>query len=226
MRGILTINSFIYINGKLFELSHSKVTSLLLMPDSSWSMIPVNGDEFLLVRKICLDLWFPGTFMRVHTHTHTQVYICCSISCKPLRNTNQTDTMARDSTLFSYQESHSPVFTHIRNLQAEQTFFFSPVCFVVWLPASVNAVVSLFQVKYKANPLHMAAVICNCLREERRILSTASMQEQVLPRHVANSMQKPQIPRTMLLTKLQSFALTWYYSIPVWDPNSASVWPS
>uniref|UniRef100_A0A671T810 Signal transducer and activator of transcription n=1 Tax=Sinocyclocheilus anshuiensis TaxID=1608454 RepID=A0A671T810_9TELE len=34
------------------------------------------------------------------------------------------------------------------------------------------------QVKYKANPLHMAAVICNCLREERRILSTASMQEQ------------------------------------------------
>uniref|UniRef100_A0A671T7G1 Signal transducer and activator of transcription n=1 Tax=Sinocyclocheilus anshuiensis TaxID=1608454 RepID=A0A671T7G1_9TELE len=36
------------------------------------------------------------------------------------------------------------------------------------------------QVKYKANPLHMAAVICNCLREERRILSTASMQEQVL----------------------------------------------
>uniref|UniRef100_A0A8C2ACV5 Signal transducer and activator of transcription n=1 Tax=Cyprinus carpio TaxID=7962 RepID=A0A8C2ACV5_CYPCA len=34
------------------------------------------------------------------------------------------------------------------------------------------------QVKYKTNPLHMAAVICNCLREERRILSTASMQEQ------------------------------------------------
>uniref|UniRef100_A0A673J682 Signal transducer and activator of transcription n=1 Tax=Sinocyclocheilus rhinocerous TaxID=307959 RepID=A0A673J682_9TELE len=30
------------------------------------------------------------------------------------------------------------------------------------------------QVKYKVNPLHMAAVICNCLREERRILSTAS----------------------------------------------------
>ncbi|CAM4601155.1 unnamed protein product [Leuciscus chuanchicus] len=34
------------------------------------------------------------------------------------------------------------------------------------------------QVKYKANTIHMAAVICNCLREERRILSTASMQEQ------------------------------------------------
>lgn len=73
----------------------------------------------------------------------------------------------------------------------------------------------------------MAAVICNCLREERRILSTASMQEQVLPRHMTNSMQKPQIPRaTMLLTKLQSFALTWYYIIPVWDPKGASFWPS
>uniref|UniRef100_A0A8C9W3Q6 Signal transducer and activator of transcription n=1 Tax=Scleropages formosus TaxID=113540 RepID=A0A8C9W3Q6_SCLFO len=34
------------------------------------------------------------------------------------------------------------------------------------------------QGKYKGNPLHMAAVISNCLREERRILSTASMQEQ------------------------------------------------
>uniref|UniRef100_A0A8C1Z6Q5 Signal transducer and activator of transcription n=1 Tax=Cyprinus carpio TaxID=7962 RepID=A0A8C1Z6Q5_CYPCA len=34
------------------------------------------------------------------------------------------------------------------------------------------------QGKYKANPLHMATVICNCLREERRILSTASMEEQ------------------------------------------------
>ncbi|XP_051566238.1 signal transducer and activator of transcription 4 isoform X5 [Myxocyprinus asiaticus] len=34
------------------------------------------------------------------------------------------------------------------------------------------------QDKYKANPLHMAAVICNCLREEQRILSTVSMQEQ------------------------------------------------
>nr|XP_023665817.1 signal transducer and activator of transcription 4 isoform X1 [Paramormyrops kingsleyae] len=34
------------------------------------------------------------------------------------------------------------------------------------------------QVKYKASPLQMAAVISNCLREERRILSTASMQEQ------------------------------------------------
>uniref|UniRef100_A0A673G8L0 Signal transducer and activator of transcription 4-like n=1 Tax=Sinocyclocheilus rhinocerous TaxID=307959 RepID=A0A673G8L0_9TELE len=53
-------------------------------------------------------------------------------------------------------------------------------------------------VKYKANPLHMAAVICNCLREERRILSTASMQEQVLPRHVTNSMQKPHIPHEIL----------------------------
>uniref|UniRef100_A0A8C9TZZ8 Signal transducer and activator of transcription n=1 Tax=Scleropages formosus TaxID=113540 RepID=A0A8C9TZZ8_SCLFO len=39
--------------------------------------------------------------------------------------------------------------------------------------------VLLLQGKYKGNPLHMAAVISNCLREERRILSTASMQEQV-----------------------------------------------
>ncbi|XP_056610780.1 signal transducer and activator of transcription 4 isoform X1 [Triplophysa dalaica] len=34
------------------------------------------------------------------------------------------------------------------------------------------------QMKYKATPLHMSAVICTSLREERRILSTASMQEQ------------------------------------------------
>ncbi|KAG9349418.1 hypothetical protein JZ751_027861 [Albula glossodonta] len=34
------------------------------------------------------------------------------------------------------------------------------------------------QVKYKTNPLHMASVISNCLREERRIIATASVQEQ------------------------------------------------
>ncbi|XP_029936894.1 signal transducer and activator of transcription 4 isoform X2 [Myripristis murdjan] len=34
------------------------------------------------------------------------------------------------------------------------------------------------QVKYKANPVLMARVISTCLREERRILSSASMQEQ------------------------------------------------
>ncbi|MFT7807976.1 Signal transducer and activator of transcription 4-like [Arapaima gigas] len=34
------------------------------------------------------------------------------------------------------------------------------------------------QAKYKGNPLHMATIISNCLREERRILSTASLQEQ------------------------------------------------
>ncbi|KAG7466785.1 hypothetical protein MATL_G00145990 [Megalops atlanticus] len=34
------------------------------------------------------------------------------------------------------------------------------------------------QAKYKANPLHMASVISNCLREERRIIATASVQEQ------------------------------------------------
>lgn len=33
--------------------------------------------------------------------------------------------------------------------------------------------------KYKANPQHLSAVISNCLREERRIISAASMQEQV-----------------------------------------------
>ncbi|CAB1346703.1 unnamed protein product [Coregonus sp. 'balchen'] len=34
------------------------------------------------------------------------------------------------------------------------------------------------QIKYKANPLLMAGVISTCLREERRIISTASIQEQ------------------------------------------------
>ncbi|KAM9486067.1 signal transducer and activator of transcription 4 isoform 1-T1 [Clarias gariepinus] len=34
------------------------------------------------------------------------------------------------------------------------------------------------QLKYKANPQHLSAVISNCLREERRIISAASMQEQ------------------------------------------------
>ncbi|XP_015214803.1 signal transducer and activator of transcription 4 [Lepisosteus oculatus] len=34
------------------------------------------------------------------------------------------------------------------------------------------------QVKYKTNPLHMAGVIANCLREERRIIATATIQEQ------------------------------------------------
>lgn len=51
----------------------------------------------------------------------------------------------------------------------------------MWIFKNIDAVASLIQVKYKANTIHMAAVICNCLREERRILSTASMQEQVLP---------------------------------------------
>lgn len=37
----------------------------------------------------------------------------------------------------------------------------------------------LFQTKCKANPLLMAGVISTCLREERRIISTASIQEQV-----------------------------------------------
>lgn len=35
------------------------------------------------------------------------------------------------------------------------------------------------QVKYTTNPAIMAKVISNCLREERRILSSACMQEQV-----------------------------------------------
>uniref|UniRef100_A0AAY4EGK3 Signal transducer and activator of transcription n=1 Tax=Denticeps clupeoides TaxID=299321 RepID=A0AAY4EGK3_9TELE len=34
------------------------------------------------------------------------------------------------------------------------------------------------QLKYKTNTLHMATIISSCLREERRIISTASMQEQ------------------------------------------------
>uniref|UniRef100_A0A4W4HKC0 Signal transducer and activator of transcription n=1 Tax=Electrophorus electricus TaxID=8005 RepID=A0A4W4HKC0_ELEEL len=34
------------------------------------------------------------------------------------------------------------------------------------------------QLKYKANPQHLSSVISNCLREERRIISAASMQEQ------------------------------------------------
>ncbi|RXM99476.1 Signal transducer and activator of transcription 1 [Acipenser ruthenus] len=34
------------------------------------------------------------------------------------------------------------------------------------------------EVKYRANPLHMAGVISNCLREERRIIATSSMLEQ------------------------------------------------
>uniref|UniRef100_A0AAR2JHY0 Signal transducer and activator of transcription n=1 Tax=Pygocentrus nattereri TaxID=42514 RepID=A0AAR2JHY0_PYGNA len=34
------------------------------------------------------------------------------------------------------------------------------------------------QLRYKANPQHLSAVISNCLREERRIISAASMQEQ------------------------------------------------
>ncbi|TRY96079.1 hypothetical protein DNTS_017235 [Danionella cerebrum] len=44
------------------------------------------------------------------------------------------------------------------------------------------------QMKYKTNPVHMASVICNCMREERRILSTASMQEQG---PLEKSMQNP-----------------------------------
>lgn len=35
------------------------------------------------------------------------------------------------------------------------------------------------QVKYSNNPVSMAKVIATCLREERRILSSACMQEQV-----------------------------------------------
>ncbi|MGH0156063.1 UNVERIFIED_CONTAM: hypothetical protein FKN15_046255 [Acipenser sinensis] len=34
------------------------------------------------------------------------------------------------------------------------------------------------EVKYRANPLHMAGVISNCLREERRIIATSCMLEQ------------------------------------------------
>uniref|UniRef100_A0A8C2ACE9 Signal transducer and activator of transcription 4 n=1 Tax=Cyprinus carpio TaxID=7962 RepID=A0A8C2ACE9_CYPCA len=87
-------------------------------------------------------------------------------------------------------------------LQTDQKFYFQCLLNHIlnfWLQENT---------KQPTNPLHMAAVICNCLREERRILSTASMQEQVLPRHVTNSMQKPQIPHaTMLLTKLQSFEI-------------------
>ncbi len=159
MREILTINCFIYINGYLFELSLSKVTSLLVMPHSSWSMIPVNGDEFLLVRKIFLELWFPGTYticmyvvyiylsiyyvcvyiyIYIYSHTpHIHIYknkcrsVLSSIDCKPLHNTNKTDTMARDSTLFSYQESHSPVFPHTSKtfkLNRCSFFFTSVLC--------------------------------------------------------------------------------------------------
>ncbi|XP_010889075.1 signal transducer and activator of transcription 4 isoform X1 [Esox lucius] len=44
------------------------------------------------------------------------------------------------------------------------------------------------QLKYKASPLHMAGVIATCLREERRIISTASIQEQG---PLEKSMQNP-----------------------------------
>ncbi len=198
---------------------------------------------------ICFELWFPGTFTilcmyicvfmyvyvcvcvgggGVHTHTHTtHTYIYIYIYRNKYRSIVLLIVNLCITPIKLIQWLGIPLFfhilllfTHIRNLQAEQMLFFSPVCFVVWLEIpGFSKCCLLFQVKYKAIPLQMAAVICNCLREERRILSTASMQEQVLPRHVTNSMQKPQIPRAMLLTKLQSFALAWYYSVPVWDPN-------
>lgn len=44
------------------------------------------------------------------------------------------------------------------------------VCVLAFVPG---------QVKYKTNPAAMAKVISTCLREERRILSSACMQEQV-----------------------------------------------
>ncbi len=79
-------------------------------------------------------------------------------------------------------------------------------------------VASLFQVKYKANPLHMAAVICNCLREERRILSTSQHAgHRLLPRHETNSMQKTTDTPCNLLSN-QAFRVLHshdYYSIPV-----------
>ncbi len=47
----------------------------------------------------------------------------------------------------------------------------------------------LLQVKYTTNPAVMAKVISTCLREERRILASACMQEQVC--HMLSSRGSP-----------------------------------
>lgn len=38
---------------------------------------------------------------------------------------------------------------------------------------------TIFQGKFHGNPMHVAVVISNCLREERRILAAANMPIQV-----------------------------------------------
>lgn len=44
---------------------------------------------------------------------------------------------------------------------------------------------NFFQGKFHGNPMHVAVVISNCLREERRILAAANMPVQVILSPVA-----------------------------------------
>lgn len=44
---------------------------------------------------------------------------------------------------------------------------------------------NFFQGKFHGNPMHVAVVISNCLREERRILAAANMPVQVIFSRVA-----------------------------------------
>lgn len=58
-------------------------------------------------------------------------------------------------------------------------FFFKIYFFSKWVFMEYALCVFFPQVKYATNPAAMAKLISTCLKEERRILSSACMQEQV-----------------------------------------------
>lgn len=52
-------------------------------------------------------------------------------------------------------------------------------CITVISFSYYSSIYFCFQGKYHGNPMHIAVIISNCLREERRILAAASMPVQV-----------------------------------------------